>query len=228
MLTTDSPVGRPGALMNELRTRTAALHAATEALPLMRNLMAPEVDAAIYRAYLTAMASPYALIEPHLYARCSQALLIRLGVRPKLPALQRDLAALKIPLPPAHSDQSDDLLHLVRDEAEALGGLYVLEGATLGGRVISQRLKRNLGPQAETLPFDFLGTQADPSPAADWRHFSAALENEVCLQHHDPERILGAAVAVFDFLHQALSRSVSVSESRDWPQPEAAAARLRS
>jgi heme oxygenase len=204
MSATGLAVRKPGALMKELRARTANLHVATEALPLMRNLMAPEVDAASYRAYLGAFARPYGLLEPHLHACCRSSTLNRLGVRARWPALVQDLAALGMESPsppPAHAKQLSDL---VANEAQALGGLYVLEGASLGGRVISQRLRRNLGAEADRLPFHFLGTREAPSPADGWRRFGAALEAEVATQQHDPEQVLAAAVAVFDLVHRSL------------------------
>ncbi|WP_328983863.1 biliverdin-producing heme oxygenase [Thiorhodovibrio winogradskyi] len=190
--------------MQALRARTAALHAATEALPLMRDLMAPEVDADIYRAYLGALARPYRLLEPHLHASCAPLTLERMGVRERLPALERDLEALgDEPMPPPPAD-AEHLSSLVANQAQALGGLYVLEGATLGGRVISQRLRQNLGAEADRLPFHFLGTREDRSPAEGWRRFGAALEDEVSTRGHDPEQVLTAAVAVFGLVHRHL------------------------
>ncbi|EIC21405.1 biliverdin-producing heme oxygenase [Thiorhodovibrio frisius] len=205
----------PGALMTALRARTAALHVATENLKLMRKLMAPEVDLGTYRDYLAAIAAPYTRVEPHLHNLCAPATLARLGVQPKLPALERDLAALELEpsrLPKALNERLKDL---VRDETDALGGLYVLEGATLGGRVISQQLTRNLGSAANTLPFGFLGSRVDPSPASGWRHFGTALEAEVSAGGHDPERVLSAAVAVFEIVHQGLGNSRCARDARE-------------
>lgn len=194
----------PGELMQALRANTAALHAATEQLALMRQLMSPEVDLGIYRAYLAAIAAPYATIEPHLHMLCAPATLARLGVQPKLPALMRDLAALQLEPCQLADNQSDYLTAVVRNEADALGGLYVLEGATLGGRVISRQLTRNLGPAPQCLPLEFLSSSHNPQPAQSWRQFGSALEAEVNAQGQDPNRLLTAATAVFEIVHQAL------------------------
>lgn len=188
--------------MGSLRARTAALHEATEQLPLMRRLLAADVDSATYRHYLEALAGPYRWLEPALYQACSPRTLERLGVRPKLPALERDLAALggepaTVPVV---------AVPIIATEGQALGGLYVLEGATLGGRVISARLRGHLGAAAQRLSFAFLGNDGDPSPAEHWRHFGRALDAEVSERGHDPERVLSAALAVFAFVHQALER----------------------
>jgi heme oxygenase len=195
-------------LMNDLREGTAALHAATEALPLMRNLMAPEVTVEIYRDYLAALAKPYRAVEPRLHQACGPEILNRLGVRPKLPALERDLTALGLDPQASRGSADESLADLIRDQADALGGLYVLEGATLGGRVIAQQLQRHLGGAAAGLSFEFLGTRDQPSPSAGWRHFAATLEAEVGARQHDRQRILSAAVGVFEFVHQALRHQV--------------------
>jgi heme oxygenase (biliverdin-IX-beta and delta-forming) len=69
--------------------------------------------------------------------------------RSKLPLLERDLCALGLDdgrlkyLPLCHE------LPTCTDAAAALGCLYVLEGSTLGGQVISQHLKRTLDIDAQ-------------------------------------------------------------------------------
>jgi len=58
--------------------------------------------------------------------------------------------------------------------AHALGALYVLEGSTLGGRVILRDVERRLGPQINgaTRFFDGRGMAAGPA----WQRFRAALD----------------------------------------------------
>ncbi|MGB5834653.1 MAG: biliverdin-producing heme oxygenase, partial [Thiohalocapsa sp.] len=90
----DSALCPPADIMRRLRERTMEIHAATEELPLMRALLAPGVETVHYRRYLAALHGVYLAVEPALYAAVSPAVLTRLCVRPKLPALQRDLAAL--------------------------------------------------------------------------------------------------------------------------------------
>ncbi len=206
MFANASRAAAPGPLMQDLRARTSTLHAATEELPLMRDLMSPEVDAATYRDYLVVIAGTYSLIEPRLHEVFDQADLERLWVRAKLPALECDLATLGLEAMPQSADRESRLASLVRGQADALGGLYVLEGATLGGRVIAQRLQRQFAGSG-ALPFHFLGTRNAPSPAEGWRQFGAALEDEVSAQGHARERVLCAAVGVFELVHQALSEA---------------------
>jgi heme oxygenase len=60
---------------------------------------------------------------------------------PRLPLLQRDLAQLGIQgLPLREPDKGD-----VADQAYALGALYVIEGSTLGGKILIRHLQSRLG-----------------------------------------------------------------------------------
>lgn len=214
------PTPAPSAdIMPRLRERTAGIHAATEELPLMRALLAPTADANTYRHYLGALQAVYLAVEPVLYANLSPALLSALGVRPKLPALQQDLAALAIRLDASPGESpalrapglSSRIRAAVQGEPAALGGLYVLEGATLGGRVIARRLRQHWGPNCN-MPFAFLEFRG-ANPGSEWRRFGNAI-NLWCAQHDgdaaglgDPpligDQVIEGAIAVFESMHQA-------------------------
>ena len=83
----------PG-LALRLRRETAQAHEAIEHLPMMQRLTSHSVTLDDYRHYLHTLAEIYAPLEAALYAGLSDALRARLGVRPKLSALLRDLAEL--------------------------------------------------------------------------------------------------------------------------------------
>ncbi|CAN5306063.1 biliverdin-producing heme oxygenase [soil metagenome] len=86
--------------------------------------------------------------------------------RRKAPALARDLAALNTSAP------ADAIVSVPTDRSGALGFLYVLEGSTLGGRVIDKQL-RVRGLSAEGLSF-FQGY--GEATGAKWKAFCAVLE----------------------------------------------------
>jgi len=192
----------PCGIMQRLRERTAGIHAETERLPLMAALLDPGITPADYARYLAALHGVYASVEPALYAALSPTLVTRLGVRPKLPALQRDIAALGLsPCLPASAPPPRPRV-VVDGQAAALGGLYVLEGATLGGRVIATRLQRVPGPHMG-LPLSFLNFHGAEAGAA-WRRFSAAM-TELCRQAQaQDDAVAAGALAVFEAVHCAL------------------------
>lgn len=213
-------------IMQRLRVRTASTHAATEALPLMRALLSPTADADAYGRYLAALHGIYRAVEPTLYGAVSPPVLRLLGVRPKLPALEQDLAALMSSrgeqlgasaVRPAR-DLPGRIRAAVQGEFAALGGLYVLEGATLGGRVIARRLRQQWGPESD-MPFTFLEFRG-ANPGREWRRFGDGIRL-CCARHPDDEaapigdRIVDGAVAVFDAMHQAFREAGAEDETGD-------------
>jgi heme oxygenase len=92
--------------------------------------------------------------------------------RRKLPLLRADLAAL--------GGRAEDTLAVgnalppLHTPAQAVGCLYVLEGATLGGQIISRHVRRTLGLTPETGARFFHGNGA--RTADMWRTFRAALD----------------------------------------------------
>jgi len=116
----------------------------------------------------------------------------RAGDRRKLPRLDRDLAALSLGTPP---DAPAAALPAVADVPSALGALYVLEGATLGGRVISRHLAGALGvtPESGGAFFDGYGAATGPM----WTAYRDQVADYVD-RFGGREAVLGAATATFD------------------------------
>jgi heme oxygenase len=114
--------------------------------------------------------------------------------RGRLPHLRRDLLALGRTeaeigaLPVCHLAAG-----LADDDATAAGAIYVLEGSTLGGRLISRELS-----EAQWLPAGGL-TYFDPYGARTgemWRGFKTWLSNEA----PQPERVVDGARRTFRLL----------------------------
>jgi heme oxygenase len=135
-----------GAILARLRRETAEQHARVEA-------MLPLLDAGLtrdaYRRVLAAFYGYHRPLEPALWSAPGlDALGLRAAERRKVPLLERDLRALG--LDAAALSVLPDCARLpdVGTLPRAVGCLYVLEGATLGGRVIERRLARTLGVDA--------------------------------------------------------------------------------
>ena len=154
-------------ILARLKLETAEEHAAIEAAT---RIMRPDIGLPDYREYLERSFGFYQPVEQ---------MLERVGV---WPALELDAAArVKLPL------LSRDLLELGRDPGvlpicaslpqlggglpEAVGCAYVLEGSTLGGRVVSRHVQTRLGPQVPHRFLDAYGADTGDR----WQAFRAAL-----------------------------------------------------
>lgn len=132
-------------LLPYLRRSTREAHTALEAQPLVRALLDPVISLAGYVQVLRAFATFYQPLERQLSAALDDW-----GTRapspyryqPRLPLLRADLADLGVDSTPEAAAGSD--LPVVVNAETALGVLYVLEGATQGGRVIAPRLRQSL------------------------------------------------------------------------------------
>lgn len=126
--------------LDRLRTATRSEHLAIEsALGLGRA----DLTAGRYRRILERFHGFYLPLEDEIRALGGwEEYGLDLAARSKAPFLRADLLALGVdpsgvPLCPERPRP--------RTRAEAFGVLYVLEGATLGGQVLSRRLEQTLG-----------------------------------------------------------------------------------
>jgi heme oxygenase len=153
-------------MLSDLKTATAGHHARVEAaMPSLDEMATP----AGYAAVLRALHAFHAAWEPAIWRDPGvEAAGLLPSERRKLPLLERDLAALDVePCAPPAADAA------AADTAAALGALYVLEGATLGGRVIQRRVAGVLGVTPERGGAYYHGYGGDTG--ARWKEFGEAL-----------------------------------------------------
>lgn len=180
-------------VMTRLKEATVAQHRAVEhALDLMRE----EVTLTDYSRYLTRMFGVHAPFEAGL-ARMPQlrALVPDLEQRSKTPLLLRDLQALGLratvhaPLPP------------LLGTARALGALYVLEGSTLGGKIILRHLEKVLGARIASAHAYLAAYGAEVGPM--WKRFSRMLDSSL---HIDEAELVAGATEMFACIGDWLAR----------------------
>jgi heme oxygenase (biliverdin-IX-beta and delta-forming) len=114
----------------------------------LERKMAPLLGTLSIQTYTTLLQKLFGYYKP-LEERISALpswhnLPVDLGRRQKAPLLARDLLWLKVAQPQLSQLIQCERLPEVKNITEALGCLYVLEGATLGGQIISRHLKKNL------------------------------------------------------------------------------------
>ncbi len=171
--------------MHQLRAATRPAHAGVEAaLPLLD----PGLTRERYIRVVQAFHSFYAVLEPRIVdAATIHAAALGLADRAKLPLLARDLAALAVE--PMRSRESVRLPD-IRTPSHALGALYVIEGATLGGQIIRKHLRDRLGIEATTGAAFFTGY--GEATRTMWSRFADHVDRVADL---DPEADIAAAIA---------------------------------
>lgn len=205
-----STAGGPSSdILMRLRTESRAEH---EAIERELDLVGPGLDRAAYIARLTQLYGFYAPLEDRLAARgVFAATFLGPESRPqrKTPLLIADLSVLGAPAA-AQLPLCTELPELA-GAAEVLGCLYVLEGASLGGQVISRHLRKTLGIGPDSGGRFFQGYGAETG--AHWRAFSAALVTFA--QQHGPGQqdcMVRSAIATFRAMRAFCHRPLSAAD----------------
>ena len=180
-------------ILERLKHETHAAHMRLEAtVDLPGRLRSAET----YRALLARFYSFYAPLEPRILARSEWAQHdFPIAQRAKVPALARDLAALGFtPEALAALPRCEELPALASFPA-ALGAMYVLEGATLGGQLISRAVRAELGfaPETGCAFFASYGRELGPM----WQAFRALLARAEAENPASADAIVAGARATF-------------------------------
>jgi heme oxygenase (biliverdin-IX-beta and delta-forming) len=171
-----------------LKSSTAAQHGRLEHLV---DLLNPARTRFEYTALLRTFHAFYATVEPQVFDQPEwRAIAFDLEARRKLPLLERDLITLGAakPLPCPQPPRLETFPH-------ALGALYVMEGATLGGQVIGRHLTATLGltPESGAAFFHSYGNRIGPM----WLAFRTMLSTQVS-DSETAHRVVEGALETFE------------------------------
>jgi heme oxygenase len=185
---------RRASILERLRRDTAASHARAEAAV---KLLHHDVTLADYRAYLSGTARVHAVMAPiiagdvglvtmlpDLYARLDRGL-----------SALADLTAMGAESPPAFDLATDRFA----SPGARLGALYVLEGASLRGRVLLPRIHMRFG---DDVPTTFLAGYGDATGRM-WKSFTLVLET-IGIGYPLRDIVMGAS-SCFDAHFEALA-----------------------
>lgn len=178
-------------LMSRLKQATLDRHREVEALMPVTQ---PTLSRAAYARLLGQLQAVTQPLEARLLTLPLPPA-FELHLRVKAPLLARDLDHL--PLVPPVTPAVPQLPGV----PEGLGALYVLEGATLGGQVITRHLQRNLGitPESGGAYFHAYGAATGQM----WRALAGAMNQGV--DPEDEPRVIAGAQHTFDLFHHVLS-----------------------
>ncbi len=164
-----------GSILLRLKQETQELHHRLEATV---DILNPTLELERYKALLERFYGFYLPVENRIAAlKGFESLNLDPALRWKTPMLINDLADLEV--------QTKDLVELplctdlpeLSNLAMALGCMYVLEGATLGGQVISRHLKKMPG-LGGTRNLNFYNSYED-KVGPMWKAFCRALDTYV-------------------------------------------------
>lgn len=186
--------------MSTIAGLRAATWASHQRLEKRLDIKARFSNHAAYREHLERMWGFCAALESNVAGPLTGSL-ADFESRRKLPLLSRDLIALgstpaaidALPLCPG--------LPVCDDAPQSFGCLYVIEGATLGGRTLLPMVQNRLGMTAAH-GASFLASYGDAIDPM-WRAFGEALE-ACCSGAGRPERAASAAAATFGSLDRWL------------------------
>lgn len=157
------------AVLQRLRSETKAAHESLEAAVQIEQRVR---EPAAYRELLEHFLGFYQPLEEALAALPRMAEYgFELAERRKTPWLESDLAALAAPHEKASPVPRCAALPRVDSLARGFGVAYVLEGATLGGRHISQMLRDSAIPESARRFFSSYG----PAVGERWQEFVQSL-----------------------------------------------------
>jgi heme oxygenase len=196
-------------ILAKLKEQTAEQHQRLEAkLDILARLNSPQG----YKSLLEQFYGFYRPLETHLGSvMCPHGSLSNFTARRKTPLLEKDLLFLDLSERDLAELPQCQKLPAVESEAQAFGCLYVLEGATLGGQIISKYVADKLGYERERGATFFKSYGAEVR--AMWCAFCQALR-EYATAHDADDEVVAAAVDTFDKFDQWLCVGESLDERR--------------
>jgi len=192
----------PGSLHLQLRQATQESHLDVERHPLLAPLLRPGLEQGAYIRVLQAFRGFYLACEPGLdyqlvAGTAAEAGSIQYRYQPRSQLLAEDLHDLNdIAFAPALDPSISGLpvrLPVLQTPEHILGWLYVLEGATQGGRVIAPRVSLALGlNKTFGARYFHLYTQNN------WRIFQSLME--ACQASYCQLKVVDGGIAAFESL----------------------------
>ena len=191
-------------ILNTLKNTTGPLH---KRLEKSMNILAPNFSTTDYLQLIKGFWGYYLPFEANLTSVAElQVCLPDIAMRSKLPGLETDLKALGLNSVTLDALPVCSALPTCTDLSTALGCLYVIEGSTLGGQILSRHFNALLNLDVENGAAFFTGYGVQTG--AMWQTFREALMvapvNEVAL--------INAACETFITLERWLCPDIIMTE----------------
>jgi len=184
-----------------LRQETAESHQKLEDNPLSKAILSPSVSVKDYQTYLAALFGLTIACEDQVFPAISHVI-TDLPYRYKSRLIIDDLLATGL------SEAEVDALPVYRFEfstvAEALGIMYVLEGSTLGGKILYRHIHEVLGLVGENGASYFWGYGAQTGNL--WKSFISSLTQFVD-EYEERDGVIDSARKTFTIIDNWLGQT---------------------
>ncbi|RDI13384.1 biliverdin-producing heme oxygenase [Flavobacterium sp. AG291] len=188
--------------LENLRKATSQSHTNLEALPISSSIMNPKVTNAEYALYLDLMHDVVKDAEENIFPALKD-IVTDLDERNKTHLLEEDLKTLGLTKKDVANPLSDSLTN--PSKAFAMGVFYVIEGSSLGGRVILKNISAALGHDIENGAAYFGGYGGQTG--SYWKNFLAQL-TQYESQSNSSEEIIAGADYAFNAISNHFNKSV--------------------
>lgn len=183
-------------LQELLKTKTKGSHDQLEELMFVHEIMNKTLSLDQYKTLLATNYLVHAAIESKIHQALDENTASQVGAdqRYKLSALIKDLEEAGI-----SKDELDQIDITIPNyeysPAAALGAMYVLEGATMGGQVIQKKLRAT--PAFEGLNLNYYTIYGD-NLMLNWKNFVGVLNTAV--PESDYEQVVNSAAETFSYI----------------------------
>ena len=193
----------PTTFLQQLRSKTANSHQLIEQNSISQSLMSQGVTVTQYARYLKNMYGFVYGFEKIVFPLLKHYELLQLEDRRKSHLIQADLVLLNYTAVQPYINDELFSTHY-QTAAAALGGMYVLEGSTLGGQIINKHLSKVLGNSVAgktTYLMAYTG-----QTGSMWKNFLQLLCETGATTGNEDE-IIDSAVNTFSLLNNCLSEN---------------------
>lgn len=195
-------------LQEKLKAHTQSLHNELEQQMFVNQIMQKTLNIAQYKQLVSCNYLVHWLNEDEIFNKISVKIADKIGLpkRKKLHSLSFDVD--EVGIKKEQLEQLNITKIVLKNEYAALGAIYVLEGATLGGSVIIKQLRLN--PNfPETFNFSYYGIYGKEL-IPNWQEFLSHLNALPADSHND---VLAGAEQMFNEILNVAERLKNIELS---------------
>lgn len=191
--------------MAKLKTDTSLAHRQLERNICLSRLFQTDYTVGEYRYLIAKFYGFFSAIEPFIFANLEPANHALLAHRRKTDLLVKDLSLLDIDNFNPRTMTLCDQIPVLNSFARQMGALYVLEGSTLGGRIISKKLIDHFG-NAIIPTLNYYQSYGD-KVIDEWSAFHRFMADRFDGKEIETNEVVSAAIETFSCLDQWLQTS---------------------